>query len=140
MIFQIFKSKPKKGPQPHSDRPFHVLVVDDDHEILQMYSEFLEGGGYIPTVVASAPDAVQLIRTVPVDVILLDVYLGQANGIELVKDLRKLGFSQPVILCSGLLSHFEASSNELNIVDFLHKPVSPEALIESLQRIRRKAG
>lgn len=65
-----------------------ILCIEDDHFISEMYSRSLRNAGYEVTEVDSGGDAVDVARSKPYDLILLDLWIPEKNGIEVLKELR----------------------------------------------------
>jgi len=78
-----------------------ILVADDEEIICQLYSEELSIDGYE---VISTSEGDRLIETVQKhqpDLIILDVKMGQYDGLDLLQEIRNLYYNMPVILCSA---------------------------------------
>ena len=72
------------------DSPGHtVLVVDDDASIRLLCRLNLELEGWRVLEAATLPDAREQLRAENVDVLILDVHVGTANGVELLHDVRR---------------------------------------------------
>lgn len=83
-----------------------ILVADDEEMICQLYSEELSVDGYE---VISTREGGRLIETVEKhqpDVIVLDVKMGQYDGLDLLKEIRSIYYNMPVILSSPV-SYFK---------------------------------
>ncbi len=66
----------------------HVLVVDDDPILLDMVSSYLEGQGMHVASASGPQEAVRQIVTSEPDLIMLDLRLGQDNGLDLLREIR----------------------------------------------------
>jgi diguanylate cyclase (GGDEF)-like protein len=126
---------------PPPEEPARVLVVEDQAALARTYTAILGSHG-LATEIAVAPDAIlEAIQRHTPDLVLMDLYLHEANGIELVRMVRQLPgcANLPVLFLSGetrLEVRFEAI--ERGGDDFLVKPVSPTQLIGAvLSRVRR---
>ena len=70
----------------------HILVVDDEAEIRSSLEEILREEGYGVAGAADAEEAMTLLRDVPYDVVLLDIWLPGRDGLEvLARDPRVAG-------------------------------------------------
>jgi len=125
------------------ERAAHVLVVDDEESLVGMVSSALRFGGFDVTSATSGSGALTAVKAQPVDVVVLDVNLGDMDGFEVCDELRRAGHQMPVIFLTArdrpddLRSGFQRGGD-----DYLTKPFSLEELglrIEALLR-RSRAG
>lgn len=110
-----------------------IMVADDDATMVSLLKTLLSMEGY--QVIAAdtnenIPAAVQ--RNMP-DVLLLDVYLPSANGLEVLDQLRQVKETKnlPVVMASGLNLRDECLEHGAN--DFLLKPYMPDDLLKILK-------
>jgi len=117
-----------------SDADGAVLIVDDEKNIRRTLRMVLEGEGHDVLDAASIPEAEKHLRgNTRIDVILLDVKLGDSNGIELLERIKGrsedggrsgLDADIPVIMISGHASIDDAvQSTRIGAFDFLEKPL-----------------
>jgi two-component system, NtrC family, nitrogen regulation response regulator NtrX len=105
----------------------HVLVVDDEAEIRASLEEILSEEGYAVTSAATAAEALVLIEDAPYDVILLDIWLPDRDGLDVLADIHAFEPEKrpEVIIISGH-GTIEAAvkATKLGAYDFLEKPLS----------------
>jgi two-component system nitrogen regulation response regulator NtrX len=105
----------------------HILVVDDEAEIRESLESILREEGYAVASSGSAVEALELIRDVEYDVVLLDIWLPDGDGLDVLARIRELGLSAPpeVVIISGH-GTIEAAvrATKLGAYDFLEKPLS----------------
>src|SRR5580658_6488736 len=107
----------------------HVLVVDDEAEIRSSLEEILHEEGYGVASAATAAEAVVLLEDAPYDVVLLDIWLPDRDGLDVLSDLRKQpADTRPeVVIISGHGTIETAvKATKLGAFDFLEKPLSLE--------------
>jgi two-component system nitrogen regulation response regulator NtrX len=105
----------------------HVLVVDDESEIRESLSEILREEGYTVTGAATASEAIVLLEDAPYDVMLLDIWLPDRDGLEVLSEIRSLAneSTPEVIIISGHGTIETAvRATKLGAFDFLEKPLS----------------
>jgi two-component system, NtrC family, nitrogen regulation response regulator NtrX len=105
----------------------HVMVVDDETEIRESLSEILREEGYSVTGTATAAEAMVLLRDAAYDVMLLDIWLPDRDGMDVLSEIRSLeSESKPeVIIISGHGTIETAvKATKLGAFDFLEKPLS----------------
>lgn len=105
----------------------HILVVDDEEEIRNSLKEILEEEGYGVATAADAAEAMTLIQDAPYDVVLLDIWLPDRDGLDVLTDIRQLAAENrpEVIIISGHGTIETAvRATKLGAYDFLEKPLS----------------
>jgi DNA-binding response OmpR family regulator len=78
-----------------------ILVADDDESIRMLYDEEFTEEGYEVITCSDASRIVDIIGQKRPDLIVMDVRLGNYNGLELLQDIRNNNFNQPIILCTA---------------------------------------
>jgi two-component system, NtrC family, nitrogen regulation response regulator NtrX len=105
----------------------HVLVVDDETEIRTSLEEILTEEGYGVTTAPTAAEALVLIEDAPYDVVLLDIWLPDRDGLDVLGDIHSLVPEKrpEVVIISGH-GTIEAAvkATKLGAYDFLEKPLS----------------
>ncbi len=112
-----------------------VLIIDDDLDYAASLKLILENANYNPLLAHSEEESLESIGKNAVDLALIDIRLGQDNGIDLLLKLKK---RQPDILCV-MITGFGTIETAIQALrygayDYLRKPVNPEELIVSLNR------
>src|SRR3954451_4571711 len=105
----------------------HVLVVDDEAEIRSSLEEILREESYGVATAATAAEALVLIEDAPYDVVLLDIWLPDRDGLDVLSDIHSLNTdSKPeVVIISGHGTIETAvKATKLGAFDFLEKPLS----------------
>jgi two-component system, NtrC family, nitrogen regulation response regulator NtrX len=103
----------------------HILIVDDETEIRDSLEEILREEGYVVTTAASAAEGLTLIRDATYEVVLLDIWLPDRDGLEVLKDIHALEAKPEVIIISGHGTIETAvRATKLGAFDFLEKPLS----------------
>jgi PAS domain S-box-containing protein len=104
-----------------------VLIVDDESLNREVLCRRLQREGYRPTGVRSGRDALQLLRNVSFDIILLDIQMPEMSGIEVLQALKQnpAWSHLPVIMLSALTDVERiARCIELGAEDYLPKPIN----------------
>ncbi len=105
----------------------HILIVDDEAEIRESLGEILKEDGYAVTSTATASEALVLLQDASYDVMLLDIWLPDRDGLDVLMEIRSLPMeSTPeVIIISGHGTIETAvRATKLGAFDFLEKPLS----------------
>ncbi len=115
--------------------PYTILVVDDEEGIRQSLQEILEDEGYEVLTAATAEEGHRLTREFHPDLIFLDIWLPDRDGIELLEDLKAQFKEIPVVIISGHGTIEQAvKATKLGAYDFLEKPLSLERVLLTAQR------
>lgn len=113
-----------------------VLVVDDEPDIRQLLQEILEDEGHQVIAVADAAAARQALAEHRPDLVLLDIWMPDEDGISLLKSWKESGdLVFPVIMISGhgtIETAVEAT--RVGAVDFIEKPVSLAKLLLTVEK------
>src|SRR4051812_18394575 len=107
-------------PQPSTGR---VLLVDDEPDQVALLRAMLTPLGMDVTTADSAEQALATYRRHPVDVVVTDLHLPGASGIDLIRDLRQSETPPAVVLITGESSVASAvEALKLGASDYLQKP------------------
>ena len=114
----------------------HILVVDDEPDIRSLLKEILEDEGFEISVAENAGDAREARRQRRPDLVLLDIWMPDTDGITLLKEWSEGGqVDVPVIMMSGHGTVETAvEATRLGAYDFIEKPLSIAKLLVTVQR------
>jgi two-component system, NtrC family, nitrogen regulation response regulator NtrX len=113
-----------------------ILVVDDEIGIRELLSEILADEGYTVRVAASAESAREIRKSERPDLVLLDVWMPDTDGITLLKEWQASGqLTMPVVIMSGHASVDSAvEAMRIGALDFLEKPIALQKLLATVKR------
>jgi two-component system nitrogen regulation response regulator NtrX len=118
----------------------NILVVDDEPDIRQLLREILEDEGYQISVAENAASARKLRAERKPDLILLDIWMPDEDGISLLNDWLRDDQLCPVIMMSGHATVETAvEATRLGAYDFLEKPLSMAKLLVTIERALESA-
>lgn len=104
-----------------------ILVVDDSKTILSMITFILEKDGYSVKTCLSAEDALDLLKTEDVKVIITDINMPGIGGKELIKQVRKEPkYQNTIIIVNSAMAVTKIPSSKVN--HWISKPVNPHKL------------
>ena len=116
----------------------HILVVDDDDGIRELVKQFLNQNNYLVTTAKSSEDALEKVKIIKFDLIVLDIMMPGKSGLEFTNENKKK-LDTPIIL---LTAKGEASERveglEFGADDYLAKPFEPKELILRINNILNK--
>lgn len=115
-----------------------ILIVDDDDAVRNSMREFIEISGYHTFSAASAEDALEILRTNAIQVVITDIMLGGMNGLELTDKIIKDYAADVIVMTgySGDYSYEEAINKGAS--DLVFKPVRFEELLLRLKRVLKE--
>ena len=116
----------------------HILVVDDDDGIRSLVKKYLNENNYLVTTANSAEDAVEKIKIIQFDLIILDIMMPGKSGLEFIQEnQKKLGTPIIFLTAKGETSE-RVEGLEVGADDYLAKPFEPKELILRIQNIIKK--
>jgi DNA-binding response OmpR family regulator len=116
-----------------------VLVVDDEQIICDLFKTVLSHAGYEVFTASTGRDGlVQFQRRRP-RLTLLDLRMPEMNGIEVLKDIRKLDPQADVMILTAWGSDaLERQARQLGVTDFLSKRMTLDVVMASLERMQQR--
>lgn len=136
-IISSVESQLSSLPKPVGSKN-KVLVVEDDYATSKLLSNYLSKWGYEPTIVNSAQQALKIVETQQYLSIIMDIILPDANGFELLKQLRENSNTRhtPIIVCSVEAEQQKAFM--MGAVEYFVKPINYKYLVEVLTSYKLK--
>ncbi|MBF4422548.1 sigma-54-dependent transcriptional regulator [Vibrio anguillarum] len=114
---------------------YSVLLIDDDQDVLDSYSHLMSIANLPSKALLNPTKACEFIHSDWAGVILLDVYMPQMNGIELLKAIKSIDEHIPVIVITG---HGDipmaVEAVKIGACDFLEKPINPAELLNLVKK------
>jgi DNA-binding NtrC family response regulator len=120
----------------------HILIVDDEEAIRGLLREILEDEGFSVTTAGNVAEAQEARRVRRPDLILLDIWMPDGDGITLLKEWAQgYGMDVPVIMISGHGTVETAvEATRIGAFDFLEKPLSHGKLLVTIERALEMAA
>jgi DNA-binding response OmpR family regulator len=118
----------------------HILAVDDDPMMRELIADYLSKHGFRVSAVADGKDMARIIDDSVVDLVVLDLKLGEEDGLTLVRELR-MRCNLPIIIITG---HRRDEVDrivglELGADDYLTKPFNLRELLARARAVLRRA-
>jgi signal transduction histidine kinase len=121
----------------HSD--WHILVIDDEEDILDVMSLALSDDGYRVTTAPDGATGLELCRKTPPRIVITDIRMPGINGITVLKEVKKLDPEIEVIVCTAFAEmDLAVQALQLDASDFITKPVSDHTLNLALTRAKER--
>lgn len=117
-----------------------VLVVEDDKNILNLLSAYLENVGHQVVTATDGIQGLEIAFAGEFDIYILDVMLPQKSGIEIASTLRGQGDNTPILFLTALGNEVDILKGfDVGADDYMVKPFSPRELIVRIEAIIRRA-
>ena len=119
---------------------FNILVVDDYTHIRRLYEYTLEKNGYVPFTAANGKEALKLMESTHIDLIVLDVMMPEMDGYDFLKTIRDSGSEIPVLIITAKDSAEDLrKAFMLGTDDFMVKPVDEIEMLLRIKALLRRA-
>ncbi len=115
-----------------------ILIIDDDETILGVFKRFLSGEGHEVTVAADGRAGLRALERGSVDLVITDIMMPEADGLEVVMAIRNGGVTTPVIAISGgmhaMPMDFLPMARKFGADQVLYKPVELGDLLAAVNK------
>jgi|AGTN01.1.fsa_nt_gi Response regulator of the LytR/AlgR family len=121
-----------------SNKTVKILIVDDEFHARKLLAgyvsklPFLELIGAVPNIF----DAMTLLQNNQIDVLLLDIQMPEVTGLEFARSLK----NPPSIIFTTAYSDYAMESYELQVVDYLLKPIAFPRFLQAIDKVRERRG
>lgn len=117
-----------------------ILLVEDDCEIVENLTEYLQMEGYQIKSVATQKETMELLEKESFDLMLLDVTLKQGNGYSVCTAV-KAQYDLPVIFLTALGDEFSVVTGlDMGADDYISKPFRPRELVSRMRSVLRRSS
>jgi len=128
--------------------PSKILIVDDDPDITEALSMILESKGYQISTASDGVDGLTSLKADKPDLMILDLLMPKMDGFAVCKELQDPRWSKyrdiPILILTSVREEasrrrYELETGlELNVADYVEKPVSPDVLLDRVEKILKK--
>ena len=124
-----------------SDKQKKIVIVEDEPSLVFTLQDTLESEGYDVTVVQEGDKAVETVKSVEPDLMLLDIMLPGTSGYDICKEIRELKFTFPIIMLTARDQEIDKVAG-LNIGadDYMTKPFGVKELLARIKARLRRAN
>lgn len=113
-----------------------ILIAEDDELILRTIEHKLVKEGHEVLLTRNGKEAIDTIREKDVDLVITDIMMPFASGIEILSAIRTFGKKVPVIVLSSMgQEEVVVDAFDLGASDFMVKPFSPNELVLRIKRL-----
>jgi DNA-binding response OmpR family regulator len=130
--------------------PHKILVVDDDPDILEAISLILKSQGYNVVTARDGVEGLANLKAENPDLLILDLLMPKMDGFAVCKELQDPRWAKykdiPILILTSVREEasrrrYELETGlELDVDDYVEKPVSPDTLLERVGRLIKRRG
>jgi DNA-binding response OmpR family regulator len=115
----------------------HILIVEDDERIVSFMKRGLEAEGFAVDTASETSQAYDLINVRTYDLIIIDIFLGPDDGLDLCQALRLRRVESPILIMTAKgTPETEKASKKAGANAYLAKPFAFEDLVATIARLR----
>ena len=119
---------------------FHILVVDDDKNTRLLLNAVLEQAGYTVTCAVNGEDALNVMDSEHIDLVVLDVMMPKMDGYEFTRTLREAQNNLPILMISAKqLPADKHKGFSVGTDDYITKPIDDEEMLYRIKALLRRA-
>jgi signal transduction histidine kinase len=114
-----------------------IILAEDEQMLSELLGELLEANGYNVIKVVNGVEVLKVLtEEIKVDLAIIDYNMPEMNGLDCIKQIRKLEYNIPIILSSGSLNpHGDLDKERLGINEILPKPYEFEKLLATIKKL-----
>ena len=118
----------------------HILIADDNKDITDILSAYVEKEGYVPVVAADGAEAVNMFNKYNPVLVLLEVMMPYKDGYQVCREIREKS-EVPIILITARGEDFERIMGlDIGADDYIVKPFSPSEVMARIRAILRRVN
>ena len=119
---------------------FHILVVDDDKKTRRLFRAVLENAGYTVSAASDGAEALELMDSEHIDLVVLDIMMPNMDGYEFTKALREVENNLPILMVSAKqLPEDKKKGFLVGTDDYMTKPIDEEEMLLRIKALLRRA-
>ncbi len=119
---------------------FKILIAEDDNELRQLFQHVLTKNGYAVTGVSNGEEALSAVEASYFDLIISDIMMPKMDGYELVRALREVGMTTPVMMITAKDAFDDMRLGFLSgSDDYMVKPVNVNEMVLRVGALLRRA-
>lgn len=119
---------------------FHILVVDDDKNTRRLLKAVLENDGYKVSLAENGEDALDVMDSEVIDLVVLDIMMPKMDGYEFTKTLRDVNNNLPILMVSAKqLPEDKRKGFLVGTDDYMTKPIDEAEMLLRIKALLRRA-
>jgi DNA-binding NtrC family response regulator len=112
----------------------HILIIDDDRELLETLSDILKAEGFLVAIAEGGPKAMKRLKKTTFDVAIIDIVIPKVNGVQILKELKGISPQTRAIMMTGYaVPHLIEEAMKEGAERVLYKLLNIEELIRLIR-------
>ncbi|MCD8501038.1 MAG: response regulator transcription factor [Bacillaceae bacterium] len=121
-------------------KQFHILVADDEKEILELVSSYLMKEGYLVSAAHDGCEVLKKMRGTTFDLIMLDILMPNQDGFKTCERIREMSNVPIIMLTAKSDERDRIHGMKIGADDYIVKPFSPKELLVRIEAMLRRAN
>lgn len=119
---------------------FHILVVEDDKDLRDLFCDVLKGNGYQTTPAANGLEALDIMENTYIDLVISDVMMPGMDGFELTRQLRQCNDTTPILMITAKESALDKKEGfRAGTDDYMVKPIDVNEMVWRVEALLRRS-
>lgn len=119
---------------------FHILVVEDDAELRELFCTVLSDNGYTAVPAADGIAAFDVLDNTYIDLIISDIMMPRMDGYEMTRELREAGYTTPVLMITAKESASDKREGfRVGTDDYMVKPIDVNEMLWRTEALLRRS-
>lgn len=124
-----------------SEESKRILMIEDDERLAQMLRAYLKDAGFHVAVADDGARGLRHLERQPYDLVLLDLMLPDADGLDICRQIRQRNAGLPIIMVTARGDTMDRVVGlEMGADDYLPKPFEPRELLARIRAVMRRRG
>ncbi len=116
-----------------------ILVVDDNKDFADVLCDILKSNNYMSDSCYSGKNAVGMIQKSKFDIVFLDISMPEMNGVETLKEIKKISPESKVVMMTGFpMDDLAHKAIEEKATDIIYKPFEIEKILNLINKSKKK--
>ena len=116
----------------------HILIVEDEHKLAQLESDYLQNAGFNCDILADGNAVLPWVKQQMPDLILLDLMLPGGDGLSICREIRRFS-NVPIIMVTARIEEIDRLLGlEMGADDYICKPFSPREMVARVKAVLRR--
>lgn len=118
----------------------NILIVEDEKSMQNIIAEYLQKGGYTCLTADDGVDALMILKSTPVDIMILDIMMPHLDGFAVCRMAREMSSIPIIMLTAKSGEEDKLKGYEYGADDYMTKPFSPKVLLAKINALMRRTS
>lgn len=117
-----------------------ILIAEDEKNMQDIIAEYMRKGGHTCLTADDGVDALILLKSTPVDLLILDIMMPHLDGFSVCRLAREMGNTPVILLTAKSSEEDKLKGYEYGADDYMTKPFSPRVLLAKINALLRRSS